>query len=247
MNENKIYIFQHIPKTAGSTLQSILKKQYDSEELYIANRGEMMISKLNDLSKNEWEKIKCLNGHVLFGIHEHLSNRPFEYYTMLRDPVEHVISEYYFILRKPNNLSHNIVKNMSFEEFITSEQFKGRTSNRQTFFVSGGVQNDINLAKKNLENYYAVVGITEMFEESLYLIVQELGWKNYRYKKRNVTIKRPLREDFPEEVIEIIMKNNKLDIELYNFGMQLMEEKIQNLSPESKKNMEHFIANTEKK
>lgn len=246
MNENKVSIFQHIPKTAGSTLRSILKKHYNSDEICIANRDEM-IKKLNDLSENELDKIKCLNGHVLFGIHEHLSNRPYEYYTMLRDPVEHVLSEYYFILRKPNNLSHNIVTNMSFEEFITSEQFKGRTSNRQTLFVSGGVQDDIKLAKENLENYYAVVGITEMFEESLFLIAQELGWKNYRYRKKNVTKERPLREDFPEEVIEIIMKNNEFDIELYNFGKQLLEEKIQNLSSELKKNMEHFIGKAEKK
>jgi hypothetical protein len=245
MNENKISIFQHIPKTAGSTLRSILIKNYDSGEVCVANREEM-ITKLNDLSEDELEKIKCLNGHVLFGIHEHLSNRPYEYYTLLRDPVEHVISEYYFILRKPNNLSHNIVTNMSFEEFITSEQFKGRTSNRQTFFVSGGVQDDINLAKENLENYYVVVGITEMFEESLYLIAQELGWKNYRYKKKNVTKERPLREDFPEEVIEIIKKNNELDFELYNFGKRLLEEKIQSLSPESKKSLKQFIRKAEK-
>jgi hypothetical protein len=246
MNENKILIFQHIPKTAGSTLRSILKKHYKSDEICIANRDEM-ITKLNGLSEDELEKIKCLNGHVLFGIHEQLSNRPFEYYTMLRDPVEHVISEYYFILRKPNNLSHDIVKNMSFEEFNTSEQFKGRTSNRQTFFVSGGVENDIKLAKENLENYYSVVGITEMFEESVYLIGQELGWKNYRYKKKNVTKKRPLREDFPQEVIEMILKKNELDVELYHFGKKLLEEKIHNLSPQSKKNMELFIHKAEKK
>ena len=50
MNENKILIFQHIPKTAGSTLRSILKKHYNSDEICIANRDEM-IKKLNDLSK----------------------------------------------------------------------------------------------------------------------------------------------------------------------------------------------------
>ncbi|MFC3886616.1 sulfotransferase family 2 domain-containing protein [Bacillus songklensis] len=230
MNKKKIAIFVHIPKTAGSTLRSILKKQYDSNEICFGNKEEMIL-KLNDLSEEELEQIKCINGHILFGIHEHLSNRPYVYYTMLRDPVEHVISEYYYILREPHNMAHDKVKNMSFEEFITADEFKGRTSNRQTCFISGGRKKDLSIAKENLSNYFSVVGITEMFDESVFLIGQELGWKDISYKKRkNVTKNRPMRDEFPKHVIETIKKNNELDIELYNFGKHLLEKKIQNLS-----------------
>ena len=42
MNENKISIFQHIPKTAGSTLRNIIKRNYKTDEICIANRKEMI-------------------------------------------------------------------------------------------------------------------------------------------------------------------------------------------------------------
>ncbi|WP_180954437.1 sulfotransferase family 2 domain-containing protein [Bacillus sp. V5-8f] len=240
MNEKKVAIFLHIPKSAGSTLRSILKKNYDSQELRIGNREEM-IESLKNLSKEEMEKIKCINGHVLFGIHDYLNERPYNYYTMLRDPIEHVISEYYFIVRKPNNISYEKVKSMSFEEFVLSEEFTGRTSNRQTFFISGGAKDAIEIAKENLKNYFSIVGITEMFDESIYLFAKELGWEDYYYKKKNVTKSRPSREDFPAHLIEIIKKNNELDIELYNYGKQLLEEKIENLGNKKRGKMEQFI------
>jgi hypothetical protein len=247
MNENKIAIFVHIPKTAGSTLRSILKKQYDSPEICFGNKEEM-ISKLNNFSEEKWEQIKCINGHILFGIHQYLSNRPYVYYTMLRDPVEHVISEYYYILREPHNMAHDKVKNMSFEEFITSDEFKGRTSNRQTCFISGERKNDLSHAKENLSQYFSVVGITEMFDESVFLMGKELGWKGVSYKKKkNVTQNRPKSDEFPKHVIEIIKENNELDIELYNFGKQLLEKKIQSLRPKSRRELDHIIESQRKR
>ncbi|MBD1381913.1 sulfotransferase family 2 domain-containing protein [Metabacillus arenae] len=241
MLEEKVAIFVHIPKTAGSTLRRILKKQYDPSEICFANKEEMK-EKLTNFSKEELEKLKCINGHICFGIHEYLSNRPYVYYTMLRDPVEQVISEYYYILRKPNNMAHNKVKNMSFEEFIYSDEFKGHTSNRQTCFISGEPKKDLSKAKENLMKHFSIVGITEMFEESVFLINQELGWKNFSLKKNiNVTKNRPTRDDIPEHVIETLKKNNELDIELYHFGKELLEKKIQNLSSKSRKEMNHFV------
>ncbi|MGG3888361.1 sulfotransferase family 2 domain-containing protein [Metabacillus fastidiosus] len=245
MSEKRIPIFVHIPKTAGSTLRSILKNQYDPNVICFGNQQEMT-SKLENFSEEEMEQIKCLHGHFHFGIHQHLSDRPYTYYTMLRDPVEHVISEYYYILRKPNNQAHDKVKNMSFEEFIISEEFHDRTSNRQTFFISGGLKDDLDLALKNLNQYFSIVGITEMFDESIFFIGQELGWKNITYKKKNVTKNRPSKDEFPDNIIKLIEEKNELDMELYNFSKNLLQTKIKNLNHQSMRKLRHYIQMQEK-
>lgn len=239
MNDTNIPIFVHIPKTAGSTLRSILRKQYSVDEICFGNNEEM-IEKLTSLKEEEIARIKCLHGHFHYGIHQYIQKKQPLYYTMLRDPVEHVISEYYFILRKPNNMSHEKVKDMSFEEFVTSEEFMDRTSNRQTFFISGGQKDNLEKAKENIKNF-SVVGITEMFEESIFLISQELGWDDISYRPKNVTKYRPTRKDFPSQIIESIKNNNQLDYELYNHAKDNIQERIQNLNYIAKRKLKKYI------
>ncbi len=239
MNEKKIPIFVHIPKTAGSTVRSILRKQYDENEICFGNNEEVT-SRLQTMCEKDLEKIKCFHGHFHYGIHQYLSNKPYVYYTMLRDPIEHVISEYFYVLRKPNNFAYEKVKDMSFEEFICTEEFKDRTSNRQTFFISGGQENNLFLAKENLEKF-SIIGITEMFDESLFLIGKELGWKDISYRKKNVTKKRPQIDEFPKHVKEIIEENNQFDMELYRYAKELLEKRIEGLGSKEKNELRQYL------
>ncbi|MEH7380573.1 sulfotransferase family 2 domain-containing protein [Bacillus sp. JJ1533] len=236
MNKEEVLIFMHIPKSAGTTMRSIIKQQYSENEVcnlrYIEN-------------ENSLETIRCFYGHKPFGIHQKLlKSKSYTYITMLRDPIEHVISTYYYILRKPKNSMHNVIKNMSFEEFITnnSEEFRLRTSNRQTRYASGENPPDLGRAKENLAKHFSVVGITEMFDESVFLMMKELGWNNISYERQNVTKNRPLKDQLSKDVLKIIEDNNKLDIELYQYAKGLLQKKIRALDLTSRQELSNLIA-----
>jgi ribosomal protein L22 len=72
--KNKTVIFLHIPKTAGTTLHSIIERQYPSSVVHTIDgrRVHQSIAQLKDMSEEKRSKIKCLKGHIPFGLHEYL-------------------------------------------------------------------------------------------------------------------------------------------------------------------------------
>jgi hypothetical protein len=105
---------------------------------------------------------------------------------------------------------------------------------------------DLEKAKQNIEAHFLVAGVTEMFEESLFLIKQNFNLDNIFYIKKNSTKTRPKKDDLSKETLEIIKENNQLDIKLYNFVKQNLKEKIDSLDPEYKSKLNEFCSNKNK-
>ncbi|MGM1034210.1 MAG: sulfotransferase family 2 domain-containing protein [Bacillota bacterium] len=114
MSESLLDIFMHIPKTGGTTLNELFKKQYKLNEIFDHDSFQKKMMKMDELTEVEKRNIKAIAGHYLYGIHQEFS-RPFNYFTMLRDPVDRVISSYYFLKDYPG---YEMVKDMTLEEFV---------------------------------------------------------------------------------------------------------------------------------
>jgi Sulfotransferase family len=209
--EKKLIIFMHIPKTGGTTLNDIFKKSYAENEIYDHVPLEAMRNHFSQL-KEDKKVIKAISGHHFYGIHD-LFSKPYTYFTMMRNPIERVISLYYFLKTYPGYYEENM-RNMSFEEYI---DWDPQARNGQIHQICGqNSQLSLEKAKENLK-VFEVVGITEMFNESLLLLKNKFNWANIEYKKENVTKSRPRISEVSPKIIKKIEKNNELDIELYEF------------------------------
>lgn len=222
-------IFMHIPKTAGITLRYIISNQFNPEEVINTYKHETGFETIEE--KVRTENIKCILSHHPFGIHK-LVNKPFTYVTMLRDPVDRVISAYYYLHKNPYTIEEfkKKIDRASLMEFITQydKDFQYFVNNMQTRIASGEYDPkmaDLKKAKENLKDYFSVVGITEKFDESIYLMKERFGWRNISYKKQNVSMVRPLKEDVPREIIRMIEEKNQLDIELYRCAKENFQKR----------------------
>jgi hypothetical protein len=237
-----IVIFSHIPKTGGSTLRRVIDTQYKNPYIY----------RYNPENHEKWLKtyklvrphIKCIYGHVRYGVHKTIPKTSF-YITFLRHPVERVLSAYYYIRSRPENRLHKRVKNMSLREYIFSKDQEMLTPlfNHQTRFLTGRNEPNLRLALKHMKNNYAVVGITEMYLESVFLMKKILGWESIHYSKENVNKKRPSKEQISADIIEEIKRNNHLDMKLYNFAKLTLQKRLQALPSASKVELSKFIKN----
>lgn len=225
-----VIIFIHIPKTGGCTLHSIIHKQYrnyyDIKPSFWWRPPEDTSSLLDYLDELGVKKLEVLRGHIQFGIHKHLPQKKYTYITLVRNPIERVVSLYYYIRSSEKDNWHHIVKKMTLYEFVTSNFFNPGTLNVQTRLIAGNNRDDLKTAKNNLKEHFSVVGITERFDETLCIIEKKLGWKVDKYENQNVTKNRPSINEIPNEIIEIIVKKNQKDIELYNFANKLLDEQI---------------------
>lgn len=232
-------IFQHIPKTAGTTLSFILVQNFEEDEIYhIRNLQQMRgpsfsryfgsVEDFANLDSDERNRFRCIIGHAPFGLHRYL-NHPVKYVTFLRDPVKRVISQYHQHQRmvKANELDDG---QLTFEQFL--ELKPAVLNNHQTRFVSGVEFDSLSpeecyqKARANIDEYFSLVGIVERFDESLLLMSKQLRLPRTAYIKRNTTARKDLLSNIDPAMIDMIRQANHFDALLYQHAVAMLDEKI---------------------
>lgn len=224
-------IFLHLPKTAGTTLNRLIEWEYPLFEMYSIDPVFFTWSAahLRKLSPDRLKKIRMFKGHMTFGLHEVLP-QPATYITVLRDPVDRVISAYYFMRSyKLHPLYWKLRRgNWTLEDFVRRSQ----RDNVQSKIIAGSdyklpcTREIAEKAKHNLRHHFSVVGLSERFEESLALMKLRFGWKLSSYSSFNVTRSRPKKHDLPKSTLDLIHEKNALDMELYECGKQIFEAAV---------------------
>ncbi|OLE71167.1 MAG: hypothetical protein AUI36_02985, partial [Cyanobacteria bacterium 13_1_40CM_2_61_4] len=225
--EDPTVIFLHIGKTAGTTLRRILRRNFRSAEIMVVRaRGRPRTETLDDfgaLPQAERARPRLIMGHTVFGLHERVP-RPSTYISMVRRPKSLVLSQYNFVLRTPGHRHHEEVtrRGLALEDYIESG-LSLEMDNSQTRAIAGDLDTPFGactdemlaLAKRNIEGHFAVVGITERFDESLILLQRAFGWRRVSYVSANVA--RGERPEPSPGALQLIARHNRLDDELYRW------------------------------
>lgn len=95
------------------------------------------------------------------------------------------------------------------------------------------VEPDVALSKERLKEDFAVVGLTEKYQESLDLLAFAFHWPRIeQYELKNVAPNPLTREDVGEDVIQEIVELNRFDMELYEFGVDLFKARRESMMQE---------------
>ncbi|URM31155.1 MULTISPECIES: sulfotransferase family 2 domain-containing protein [Bacillaceae] len=225
-------IFIHIPKTAGTSMRKTIENQYNIHQIRSYYAGyQDAYNKLKGTPQSELSSVKWVQGHFRFGLHEAISH-PVQYITMLRHPVDRVISYYYFLRENPRHPLYKQANSLNLKEFIMDEDgiIQDGIYNLQTKMISGDGTPSIEKAKKNIEEHFLMVGITERFNESLAIMRKKLGWNVPYNHKHNVTRTRPKMAQVPAEVRKLIEQKNEIDFQLYEYGKAFLQKEINSLN-----------------
>lgn len=233
----KTIVFLHIPKTAGTTLYHLIQRRYEPGQFYIIADIIQDLAHFQNMPPEGKTPIRLLAGHVNFGIHHYLP-QPATYFTFLRQPVDLVISYFYYMRAEVSHPNFHMAKSMGMPQFLES-RLDENMSNMQTRMLAGKANSgdyyectaaDLEIAKENLR-HFAVVGLAERFDESLLLLQQAFGWQNLYYARMNVTRKKPAQSALPSDVIQAITQANQLDEALYHFAADLFAGQIAQQGP----------------
>lgn len=255
--QDRAVIFVHVPKAAGSTLRWIMDRQYTVQSVY---RCDMHLypsafDEFRDMPEDERAKIRCLIGHLPYGVHEYLAV-PASYVTVLRDPVDRFLSEYMYLRKKKWVAEQLDVDDREVEslEAYVDMQVRRNAMNFQTRQISGRVdfehgsppfdeslsEDALETAKENLEKEFTVVGLQERFDESLLLMKRAFGWGNVCYLKKNVTSRPVLRNDISSRARNLIERHNELDAQLVEFARKRFKEQVLEYGPGFERDLRDF-------
>lgn len=234
-----LLLFVHIPKTAGQTVVQILRNQYRGRFARVDPHAEPDPDRPElqaELREAKRAGNRVIVGHFPYGVGRWLEG-PCRYVTFLRDPVDRVISRYYYLIGRPGTPHGDLLRAHpgGLENAIDlQEEFQ----NWQTRVMAGVREEDgrydphepcteetLARAKANLKRC-AAVGFTERFDESLVLMKLALGWGTPAYVRRNTTKQRPQLQEVPPHVLELIEERNRLDRALYDYGVELFEDAL---------------------
>ena len=214
-------VFLHIPKTAGLTLNAVLRMQYRrSVTIHAATLGGSP-EDIERIPAEQRTRARLVFGHLHYGVHEWIP-QPTAYITLLRDPVHRVMSLYGYVMREPRHPLHERVAGtrMGLETFVESGLDRTQVENgqtRQLAPVPGGDPGPDDLARAvDHVRECVALGLTERFDESLWLMRRILGWRAPYYRSRNVTPSEQTRSGPSEGALELIRAKNSLDLQLYD-------------------------------
>jgi hypothetical protein len=241
--------FVHIPKTAGTALNSMLARQYSPDEVHevmmrgmswvvprpvLVPRPLISFSKLRRLKAalRDRRRVHLVRGHFDLSIMDVLPSDA-RFFTMLRDPVERAISHYYHYRRMTSDPTHALAMRSTLSEWVSARGLV-EMDNGQTRRLAGEMDlpcgrvtpRTLDRAKSNLAERFAVVGLTERFDESLVLLQRAFGWPRHGFPARNVGDNRPPRAALGGETLRAIEECNRFDLDLYRFASELFHKAV---------------------
>jgi Sulfotransferase family len=215
--QNKIILVSlHIPKTAGTSFRNILKNIYGENQVARFDISRKGVVRLNEsiYKKSKLPNVKVIHGHFTF---QDLSDsftlpESYKFITWMRDPVKRVISNYYYLESRLQELhdkdkSLNILSKMqrSLIEYARAEINR----NRQAKFLTGCKLEDFDF-----------IGIQEDFENELLRLSTILGWKEIPENLiQNKTMGNT--KDVEPSIISEIRDLNEQDAQLYDKALQI--------------------------
>ena len=233
-------IFIHIGKTGGATLRRTLARNVRGNRiLRLKNPSETETGFLSTkpidafaaLSEDRRAAPRLIMAHMVYGLHTAVP-RPSTYVTLLRHPMARVISGYKSARYWPGHRLHETVteRQMDLAEYVRSgialemdnSMMRAITGNITTPY--GACTDDmLDRAKRLIAAEYAVVGLTERFDETLMVLGRTFGWTRLCYVRANVSRKQ-IKPTFPKETIRLIEDLNRFDLELYEFAAQRLTD-----------------------
>jgi len=210
--------------------------------------SNVYFSNMEDARKRQY---KYISGHVEFFLLQSFPERHFSF-TLLRNPLDRIVSTYYFILRaEGHHLYRTLHDNkLSLTDFVEGKLWHEIDNGmcRRISGICGSVpygecgEDVLRLAKHNLAHNISFVGLQERFDESLFLLLYHLqALDRLEYTSVNVTSSRKKVQDISESARAAILRHNVLDLELYAFARDLYSLRNRPAAEKLRKPMQRFI------
>lgn len=230
MSSNTL-LFEHVPKSGGSTLEGLLKKKFTPEYIYgCATDSHNQILAFKNLTVSEQNGFDFIYGHGVSQLAPLINNKCIKI-TIIRDPIDRFISNYYHIIRSRSHSDCGWVNRLSLRKFVEDERSQKfalklvpRFSGYTLAETLPAPDEALKKAVKQLDDYL-LVGITERFDETVLILWKLMGWDGFPlYQKKNIGRNRALTQEIGSDTLFLIGERCDLDARFYSIFLERFEQ-----------------------
>lgn len=220
-------LFNHVPKCAGTTVTQYLKFHFPRRLVFQMNgrRAFESVERFRALPQRSRFRFRLIVGHSAHSLLD-LVHPDTITVTLLRDPIDRIISHYFFVKHdKAHYLHERVVRSgITLEDYATSrlsDELENFYTTHFTGWTTAQVRKNPNealaMAAETILGRYKIVG----FQEDLAATAQRLRiagnlrrpFTNFARKKSN---DRAAPRDIPEVARKAIAETNSVDIQLFS-------------------------------
>lgn len=269
----QVLIFFSIPKTGSETMERIFEHCFQNQYFFFYEvtgletalwvQSTMSIrKKFHQLPVEGQRAVRCLMGsHFTMDV-DTLFDRPSKFFTILRQPVDRAISNFFYNQTRRDMFFYPLIKDMTLEQYLDSGIGLDH-DNHHVRMLSGCPELDtpwnldgrpivappverrhLEMAKRNIEERFIVAAPLEQFTALVWFLKRLYGWpmNQVLFQIRNQTPNRPKLGTVSEATRKRLEKSNQYDIELYEWGKARFAEQIKPLEPDFSHEVRRFAA-----
>ena len=220
-------LFDHLPKCAGSAIDTYLGAQYPRRHVFKTdpNFPRESVAKFRKMSEIDRFRYRLVVGHMAHDLVE-LVHPETTKLTILREPIDRIVSHYYYVLQQDQHYLHDRVvgENIKLEQYATlglSEEL----SNWYTTHFTGWTLDEVNrnptgalkCALEVVTQKYDIVG----FQNDLPGVAEQIRTAArftdaFENAMTNQTRKRLSLREISDEARKSIGGANAVDLDLYS-------------------------------
>lgn len=230
----------HISKTAGTAIRELFQSHYEPAAVFKVEALAIprAIRRYLQLGAEDRRRIAYVTGFMPFGFHAAVGDQP-RYFTMLRHPVDRVISHYHYVKRNTRALLHEPLmrEGATLQDYVTTFSGSSFVNNghvrylgaRKMHPVEHPSEHALERAEERLLETYVTFGLVERFDDSLRMLAEAAPWIPSTFERVNANPEEAPAEAVDPATRDLIAETNSLDMDLYEKARSEFEARAESL------------------